>query len=46
LKFRIGALQTSVPHLQTVLTHHSKQFDQVNARLGRIERRLDLVDAD
>ena len=45
LKFRIGALKTSVAHVQTVLAHHSKQFDQIGARLGRIERRLDLVGA-
>jgi archaellum component FlaC len=38
LKFRVGQIEHT-------LAHHSNRFDRIEDRLGRIEKRLDLVDA-
>ncbi len=45
LKFRIGSMERTLVSVQETLAHHSGRFDRVEERLGRIEKRLDLVDA-
>lgn len=45
LKFRIGSLERSAAGMNDTLVHHTGLFDRLDARLNKIEKRLDLVDA-
>jgi hypothetical protein len=45
LKFRVGVVERGMISVQDTLFQHSAQFDRVNARLAKIEKRLDLVEA-
>ncbi len=43
---RLGRLETSMADMHMQLAEHSVRMDKMNARLERIERRLDLSAAD
>ena len=42
---RVGRLETTVAQIHVVLAEHSTRFDRVDARLSRIEKRLELAEA-
>jgi hypothetical protein len=45
IKFRIGVSERGLISVQDILVQHSTQFDRLNARLERIEKRLALVES-
>jgi hypothetical protein len=45
IKFRLGVSERGLISVQDILVHHSTQFDRLNARLERIEKRLALVES-
>ncbi|HAH10057.1 MAG TPA: hypothetical protein DCL48_08145 [Alphaproteobacteria bacterium] len=44
IKERMSAIDESLALLHTMYAQQSKRIDRIEDRLGRIERRLDLVD--
>lgn len=44
VKFRLGQIERQMVGVHDTLVHHGERFDRLEERLGRIAKRLDLVE--
>lgn len=45
LTLRVGRIETNIAQIHVASAEHSVRFDRLEARVARIEKRLDLADA-